>query len=110
MLGLYLHIPFCSAICNYCNFNRGLLDPDLKTRYVEALIDEIRGAARTGGPGRIAADTIYFGGGTPSLLTAEEVTGIVDAGRDAFDVSPDAAVTLEANPDTVTAEVLRAFR
>jgi coproporphyrinogen III oxidase-like Fe-S oxidoreductase len=42
MLGLYIHVPFCSAICNYCNFNRGLFDADLKARYVEALITEIR--------------------------------------------------------------------
>src|SRR3982751_2541119 len=62
-LGLYLHIPFCGAICHYCNFNRGLLDAGLKARYVEALDAEIRGAA----DGSVA-DTIYFGGGTPSLL------------------------------------------
>jgi len=49
VLGLYVHIPFCSAICNYCNFNRGLFDGALKARYVEALIDEITAA---GGPGR----------------------------------------------------------
>jgi len=45
MLGLYIHIPFCSAICNYCNFNRGLFDADLKNRYVAALIQEIERAA-----------------------------------------------------------------
>jgi hypothetical protein len=44
VLGLYLHIPFCSAICNYCNFNRGLFDGEQKGRYVEALVEEIRGA------------------------------------------------------------------
>ena len=44
MLGLYLHVPFCSAICNYCNFNRGLFDADLKARYVDALVAEITGA------------------------------------------------------------------
>ena len=60
MLGLYLHIPFCSSICNYCNFNRGLFEPALKARYVDALEQEIRVAA-TGEP----ADTIFFGGGTP---------------------------------------------
>ena len=65
MLGLYLHIPFCSSICNYCNFNRGLFDADLKVRYVDALEREIL-AARSGRPE--AADTLYFGGGTPSLL------------------------------------------
>src|ERR671922_293151 len=62
MLGLYLHIPFCSAICNYCNFNRGLFEAGLKARYVDALEKEIRKA------GGSQADTIYFGGGTPLLL------------------------------------------
>ena len=71
-LGLYLHIPFCQAICAYCNFNRGLLDPDLKRRYVGALEQEIRRAPRPEGAAP-SADTIFFGGGTPSLLDAGEV-------------------------------------
>ena len=66
MLGLYLHIPFCSAICNYCNFNRGLFESGLKDRYVAALEREIRSSARG------HADTIFFGGGTPSLLDPSE--------------------------------------
>jgi oxygen-independent coproporphyrinogen III oxidase len=103
MLGLYLHIPFCSSICNYCNFNRGLFDAAQKARYVEALVTEIEGA---GG----VADTIYFGGGTPSLLDAADVARVVGACRVAFDVSPDAEVTLEANPETVDQAKLEAFR
>ena len=51
MLGLYLHVPFCSAICNYCNFNRGLFDASLKARYVEALIAEIAAAGQAGRAG-----------------------------------------------------------
>ena len=74
MLGLYLHIPFCSAICNYCNFNRGLFDAAAKARYVDALLAEIRGYGEGG-----AADTVYFGGGTPSLLEPSEVAAIVRA-------------------------------
>ena len=74
MLGLYVHIPFCSAICNYCNFNRGLFDAELKERYVAALVHEIASQA-DGAP----ADTIYFGGGTPSLLEPLEVEAIVGA-------------------------------
>ena len=50
MLGLYVHVPFCSAICNYCNFNRGLFDADLKARYVDALIAEIVASGRHMGP------------------------------------------------------------
>jgi oxygen-independent coproporphyrinogen III oxidase len=108
MLGLYIHVPFCSAICNYCNFNRGLFDADLKARYVEALIDEIQGAGRAGEAGR--ADTIYFGGGTPSLLEPDEVARIIDACMSSFAVAGDREVTLEANPETVTEARLAAFR
>ncbi len=103
VLGLYVHIPFCSAICNYCNFNRGLFDAELKARYVDALLTEIRRAA-DGAP----ADTIFFGGGTPSLLEPDEV----GAPRRrlpqlASSLAADAEVTLEANPETVTRERLR---
>jgi oxygen-independent coproporphyrinogen-3 oxidase len=105
VLGLYVHVPFCSAICNYCNCNRGLFDDALKTRYVDALVREI---ARAGGAGR--ADTIYFGGGTPSLLEPGEIARIARACSDAFDVSADCEMTLEANPETVTADRLAAFR
>ena len=102
MLGLYVHIPFCAAICNYCNFNRGLFDGDLKTRYVQALIAEItragragtaeRSAASEGGAGGGSADTIYFGGGTPSLLAGDDVAAIIGACRDAFNVTPGSIV------------------
>ena len=95
VLGLYIHIPFCAAICNYCNFNRGLFDEAVKERYVDAIEREIRDA-RSGEP----ADTIYFGGGTPSLLEPREVARLISACRESFDVSPDAEVTLETNPET----------
>jgi putative oxygen-independent coproporphyrinogen III oxidase len=104
-LGLYLHIPFCSAICNYCNFNRGLLDVDVKRRYVDALEAEITRASD-----RRAADTIYFGGGTPSLLEADEIERLIRACRATFAVTSDAEVTLEANPETASTERLERFR
>ena len=112
MLGLYVHVPFCSAICNYCNFNRGLFDGDLKLRYVDALCAEIAGRARQVGPVRVrqAADTIFFGGGTPSLLEPDEIARIIAACESAFDVAADREVTLEANPETVTEARLAAFR
>jgi oxygen-independent coproporphyrinogen III oxidase len=105
MLGLYVHIPFCSAICNYCNFNRGLFDAALKEQYVGALLREIRSQGDAA-----AADTIYFGGGTPSLLEPSEIAAVIDACRGAFAVTADAEVTLEANPETVTPARLAAFR
>jgi oxygen-independent coproporphyrinogen-3 oxidase len=93
-LGLYVHVPFCSAICNYCNFNRGLFDAGLKARYVDALVSEIRNpsihnqSAISNRPSAIpAADTIYFGGGTPSLLEPADVVRIVRACEEAFDVA-----------------------
>ncbi len=124
MLGLYVHIPFCSAICNYCNFNRGLFDAALKTRYVEAIVEEIKRAGEAGGAGRAgrvvvgdglqtvptAADTIFFGGGTPSLLEPDDVARIIAACDTSFAVSADREVTLEANPETVTEARLAAFR
>ncbi|MFN7914688.1 MAG: radical SAM family heme chaperone HemW [Vicinamibacterales bacterium] len=108
MLGLYLHIPFCAAICNYCNFNRGLFDAALKVRYVDALVAEIRAAAQE--RGREPVDTIYFGGGTPSLLDAAEVARLIDTCCAVFDVAPGAEITLEANPETVSTASLSAFR
>ena len=108
MLGLYIHIPFCSAICNYCNFNRGLFDAGLKDRYVDALVAEIAVAGSAGARPK-PADTIYFGGGTPSLLSADDVARIVSRCREAFDVTPDAEVTLEANPETVERRSARAL-
>jgi oxygen-independent coproporphyrinogen-3 oxidase len=105
MLGLYLHIPFCQALCSYCNFNRGLLDGPLKTRYVAALEREIR----EGGDGR-PADTLFFGGGTPSLLAPDEVGRLIAACRQAYALTAEAEITLETNPETATADRLAAFR
>jgi oxygen-independent coproporphyrinogen-3 oxidase len=112
-LGLYLHIPFCQSICGYCNFNRGLLGPALKARYVGALEREIR-AAGTGEPvpgsGSGAADTIFFGGGTPSLLDPDEIERLITACRETYTIAPGAEITLETNPETATSARLEAFR
>jgi len=130
VLGIYVHIPFCSAICNYCNFNRGLYDEALKTRYVAALRREIANAAKVAGPegpaynngastdavGRVrpadktAADTIFFGGGTPSLLEPDEVASIIQSVRESVALDPDSEITLETNPETVDRARLERFR
>lgn len=104
--GIYLHIPFCAAICNYCNFNRGLHDEGLRRRYVDALITDIRRTADES----VAADTIFFGGGTPSLLEPGEVARIMQACRDSFNLAPDSEITLEANPESSTSDALDGFR
>lgn len=103
-LGLYVHVPFCAAICSYCNFNRGLLDEEVKRRYVAALTEEIE---RSGDGSRV--DSIFFGGGTPSLLAAGEVARVLDACRGAFDVAPDAETTLEMNPESCRADYASAL-
>ena len=105
MLGLYVHVPFCTAICNYCNFNRGLFESGLKDRYVDAVCREIRLRARG-----VPADTIFFGGGTPSLLEPAEIGAIIQTCRDSFPVAADAEVTLEANPEGVSEARLAGFR
>jgi oxygen-independent coproporphyrinogen-3 oxidase len=104
-LGLYIHIPFCSAICHYCNFNRGLMDAGLKEAYVAALIAHLRRDAEDA-----PVDTIYFGGGTPSLLEPVEIAAVLDACRASFPVASDVEITMEANPETVDERRLAGFR
>jgi oxygen-independent coproporphyrinogen-3 oxidase len=106
--GIYVHVPFCGSICNYCNFNRGLYDEALNTRFVEALLKEIASGARD--PVPLAPDTLYFGGGTPSLLNPDDVSSIIEACRASLGLSADAEITLEANPETVTSRRLEHFR
>jgi len=105
-IGIYLHIPFCAAICNYCNFNRGLHDEGLRRRYVDALVADIRRQALPA----VAADTIFFGGGTPSLLEPGEVGRILAACRESFALAGDTEITLEANPESASVEALQGFR
>lgn len=115
-VSLYLHIPFCHTRCYYCDFNTyaGILP--LREPYVRALLNEIalageqaRHAGGRGGSGR-RARTIFFGGGTPSLLTVGQVRRLLDACRAAFALDEDAEITLEANPGTLTRAQLAGLR
>jgi oxygen-independent coproporphyrinogen-3 oxidase len=103
--GIYLHYPFCAAICHYCNFNRGLFDEGLASRYVDALCTEIAAAADGA-----AVDTVYFGGGTPSLMAAAEIDRVIAACRRAFALAQDTEITLEVNPESADPARLEAFR
>ena len=112
-VSLYLHIPFCHTRCHYCDFNTyaGILP--LREPYVQALLIEIELAGTlaqhiNGQPRR--ARTIFFGGGTPSLLSVEQTTRLLNACRNAFAVDEDAEVTLEANPGTLSQEQLLGLR
>ncbi len=105
--GIYVHWPFCAAKCPYCDFNshvrRGTDQARWRTALVRALKSE---AART--PGR-TVDTVFFGGGTPSLMPAETVAACIEAIRSNWSLSPDAEITLEANPTSVEAERFRDY-
>src|SRR5712692_1077461 len=109
-VSLYLHIPFCHTRCYYCDFNTyaGMLP--LREPYVQALLIEIQqaGSRAQSVDGRLRrARTIFFGGGTPSLLNGRQTTRLLDACRKAFAVDEDAEVTLEANPGTLILEHLQ---
>jgi oxygen-independent coproporphyrinogen-3 oxidase len=98
---IYLHIPFCVHRCAYCDFNTYAGIQDLIPSYVNALCREIEQSVESAGE-RLPVHTIYFGGGTPSLLPVEAVERIFSALQRAFDLQPDLEVTLEANPGTVS--------
>jgi oxygen-independent coproporphyrinogen-3 oxidase len=94
--GVYLHIPFCRSRCSYCDFATGMYEGELADRYVKSLIKEISNWNEVDKPALI--DTIYFGGGTPSLLTPSQVERILTAVHDRFQVINGSEVTLELNP------------
>jgi oxygen-independent coproporphyrinogen-3 oxidase len=98
-VAVYIHIPFCHHRCSYCDFNIYAGMKSLYASYVEAIAEEI--AVTTSHVGRVRVPSIYFGGGTPSLLPAELIGGLLMAVRTFFDVDDEAEVTLEANPSTM---------
>ena len=102
-LGIYVHLPFCRVHCSYCPFVVST-DVRLQDRYTDALLREID--ARAGG----AVDTIFFGGGTPSRTSLENLARIVARLRERFDVIAGAEFSLEANPEDITPDALAAWR
>lgn len=112
-LGVYVHVPFCRARCGYCDFNTytaAELGPGVSRQtYADQAIAEIRLARRVLGDAR-PVDTVFFGGGTPTLLPAADLTRIVAAIRDELGLASDAEVTTEANPDSVTPADLETLR
>ncbi len=107
--GVYIHIPFCRTRCSYCDFATGAYEGALAAAYVRAVSAEIKNFRQPEQP-TSEVDTIYFGGGTPSLLSPAQVEQILEAVHTRFRVKTGAEVTMEMNPGTVTPEVLREFR
>ena len=106
--GIYLHIPFCRSRCSYCDFATGLYETSLAERYVCALVNEIRSVSDV--ESNVAVDTIYLGGGTPSLLSPAQLEKILEAVHARFQVVAGSEITLEMNPGTVTGDCLQEFR
>jgi oxygen-independent coproporphyrinogen-3 oxidase len=107
--GLYLHVPFCSAVCPYCDFSVLKAGIPARKRFVEHLIAETPLATRAWPEAR-PFDTVYFGGGTPSQLPPEDLARVVAACREQLSIEPDAWVFLEVNPEDVTPDACAAWR
>jgi oxygen-independent coproporphyrinogen-3 oxidase len=105
--GIYIHIPFCERKCTYCNFNTTDFADNLAARYIDAVAREI---AFWGGCDTECVDTIYFGGGTPSIVEASELARLIEACRRSFDVAPTAEITIEINPATLSKRKLDCWR
>ena len=111
-LSLYIHVPFCTVKCAYCDFNSYAGLEQLTGDWLSAALDELElWSAHTAGQaaGR-KIETIFIGGGTPSLLEGEQVARLLDAARRCFALAPDAEITLEANPESVNVERMRDYR
>jgi oxygen-independent coproporphyrinogen-3 oxidase len=113
-LGLYVSIPFCRSKCTYCNFASGVYPASDHTRYVNRLIEDMDAARawteQMGVELPRTVDTVYFGGGTPSLLAPQLVENLFLAMRDRFDFEPDAEITIECAPGQIGDETLAAFQ
>lgn len=116
--GIYVHVPFCSVRCGYCDFNTytaeelgtGLVPGASRATYAQAAIAEVRRARSVLGDRDLPVDTVFFGGGTPTLLVPDDQLSILEAIRSEFGLRPHAEVTTEANPDSVDAESLARLR
>ncbi|MGZ4487054.1 MAG: radical SAM family heme chaperone HemW [Nocardioides sp.] len=114
--GFYVHVPFCTVRCGYCDFNTytaqelGSAPGASRTTYAEAAVAEVRRARRTLGDVDLPVSTVFFGGGTPTLLSPADLTSVVTAVRDEFGLVEGAEVTTESNPDSVDLAALEALR
>src|SRR6185295_18566249 len=103
--GIYIHIPFCKSRCSYCDFATGLYQTELAERYVQALIVDLETTSVDHLPHSV--DTIYFGGGTPSMLSSDQIERILAVVHRRFQIQSNAEVTIEINPGSVTKTKLK---
>lgn len=105
-LGIYIHVPFCGKKCPYCDFYSVEYRKNIAEKYIGAVLRNLRHYSDK----RRTVDTVYFGGGTPSLLNAGQISGILDTVGDTFTLDKNAEITLEANPNGLTPERLSELR
>ncbi len=105
MRGIYIHIPFCAKKCPYCDFYSLALSIELVKSYVKALETAIKSYRHD----KISVDTVYFGGGTPNLIGADNIKKIIDCIKTNFAVADDSEITLEANPESFVKQDISAF-
>jgi oxygen-independent coproporphyrinogen-3 oxidase len=108
--GVYVHVPFCLTRCGYCDFNTYTDLGGLQSTFAQTAVLELQLARRVLGESAPVVDTVFVGGGTPTLLPADELGAILRGVDDAFGLAPDAEVTTEANPDSVDAASLHRLR
>jgi oxygen-independent coproporphyrinogen-3 oxidase len=114
-IGLYLHVPFCESKCIYCDFNSYAHMGDKFEPFVRAICANIARGVAGFLPGEqdcegAAVATVFFGGGTPSVLQPEQIARILEAAHRRYDITPDAEITMEANPGTITLEKFEGYR
>ncbi len=107
-LGIYIHIPFCLKKCGYCDFYSVKWDEALEDKYIQSAINEIKSCGRLRKD--YIVDTIFIGGGTPSIIAARNLGNIMAAVKSTFKVDENAEISMEANPNTLNAENLSAYR
>ena len=113
MSGVYIHIPFCKSKCPYCDFHSQRCNKDLQSKYVASLTDEITTLNRVKDflkPGELKADTLYLGGGTPSILTPIELEKIILSAKESFCLPENAEITVECNPSSDIESLIPAFK
>lgn len=112
MNGVYIHIPFCKSKCPYCDFYSYIGNCNEQKEYVSAVLDEITTLRRSGDyvKNGFQADTLYIGGGTPSVLPPEDLTRIITAARNRFGIGENAEITVECNPSSDIEALLPCFR
>ena len=106
-LGIYIHIPFCEKKCNYCDFYSFKTDDDSKKKYIKCLTEHISKESEM--YKEYTVDTVFIGGGTPSVIHPDDMEKLVEVLKNSFDFSGKTEFTIEANPDTISSDMMKKY-